>query len=420
MSSITSASARPRRSRTWASSIRSGAADNSWSSIDSASRMPPAASRAIRWTAAGSASRPSDARIRLELALDLGDRQAADVVALEARQDRRREARGLGRGEHEGDERRRLLERLEQRVPGVPGDLVGLVEDVDLPAQLARRIGQPLAQASDVVDAAIAGGVDLDQVEGRPLADRDARGAGVAGVAVAQVRAVERLGQDPGERCLARPARPDEQDRVADPVGANRVAEGLDDRLLADDVGEGLGAPAPVERLMRDRRGHDLLRAWACELSMPCTLRRPGNSRAHRDERLGPGRSAAPDDDRLVLLPSGPDTVRGSPLRGTRSSTSHRRAAFESGDLGREFSPAGADCRYRAPLVPRLARLRKDTPRRGVRPKAKAPGRTEPAPRSASARTAARAYVRAVAERAGFEPATGCPEPHFQCGAIVH
>jgi len=25
-----------------------------------------------------------------------------------------------------------------------------------------------------------------------------------------------------------------------------------------------------------------------------------------------------------------------------------------------------------------------------------------------------------VAERAGFEPATGFPEPHFQCGAIVH
>jgi hypothetical protein len=23
-----------------------------------------------------------------------------------------------------------------------------------------------------------------------------------------------------------------------------------------------------------------------------------------------------------------------------------------------------------------------------------------------------------VAERGGFEPPTGCPEPHFQCGAI--
>ena len=27
---------------------------------------------------------------------------------------------------------------------------------------------------------------------------------------------------------------------------------------------------------------------------------------------------------------------------------------------------------------------------------------------------------RRVAERAGFEPATGFPEPHFQCGAIGH
>src|SRR3990172_7574743 len=89
---------------------------------------------------------------------------------------------------------------------------------------------------------------------------------------------------------------------------------------------------------------------------LPCTLRRPARPRAHHHARLGPGRSAAPGEGRLVLLPSGPDTVRGSPLRGTRPSTSRMAAAFESGDLGREFSPAGADCRYRAPLVPRLAR----------------------------------------------------------------
>jgi hypothetical protein len=95
---------------------------------------------------------------------------------------------------------------------------------------------------------------------------------------------------------------------------------------------------------------------------VPCTLRRADRPRAHRDGRLGPGRAAALGEDRLVLLPSGSDTVRGSPLRGTRSSTSHRRAAFEDGDLGRGFSPAGADCRYRAPLVPRLARPRKFTP----------------------------------------------------------
>ncbi len=90
---------------------------------------------------------------------------------------------------------------------------------------------------------------------------------------------------------------------------------------------------------------------------MPCTLRRPERPRALHHKRLGPGRSAAPGEDRLVLLPSGPDTVHESPLRGTRPSTSLVTAAFENGDLGREFSPAGADCRYRAPLVPRLARL---------------------------------------------------------------
>ena len=40
-----------------------------------------------------------------------------------------------------------------------------------------------------------------------------------------------------------------------------------------------------------------------------------------RGDRLGPGRSAAPGDQRLTLLPSGPDVVHASPLRGTRSST---------------------------------------------------------------------------------------------------
>ena len=261
--STTSASARPSRSRTVASSIRSGAADRSWSSIDSASRMPPAASRAIRWTAAGIGDPAIRREDPVELALDLGDRQAADVEPLEARQDRRREARRLGRGEHEDDEVGRLLERLQQRVPGVAGDLVRLVEDVDLAAQLAGRVRQAFAEVADGIDAAVAGGVDLDQVERRALTDRDARRAAVAGVAVLEVRAVDGLGQDPGERRLARAARPDEEDGVADPVRADGVPERLDDRFLADDLPECLGTPAPVERLVRHGRRHDLLRSVA-------------------------------------------------------------------------------------------------------------------------------------------------------------
>ena len=194
-------------------------------------------------------------------------------------------------------------------------------------------------------------------------------GQRIARIAVLEVRAVERLREDPGERRLAGAARPDEEDRVRDAVGSDGVPERLDDGCLADDLGEGLGAPAAVERLVR--RGRALRRgrasrgscsiAGVAEAVLPCTHRRPERSRAHRDERLGPGRSAAPDEVRLVLLPSGPDTVRESPLRGTRSSTSLEAAALENGDLGWEFSPAGADCRFRAPLVPRLARHAEST-----------------------------------------------------------
>ncbi len=83
---------------------------------------------------------------------------------------------------------------------------------------------------------------------------------------------------------------------------------------------------------------------------------------AHRSDRLGPGRSAAPGEQRLTLLPSGPDVVHASPLRGTRSSTPLAPSASANAGLERGFSPAGADCRYRAPLVPRLARPGDDRP----------------------------------------------------------
>jgi hypothetical protein len=74
----------------------------------------------------------------------------------------------------------RLLERLEEGVGGGPCDLVGLVDDVELRLELGRREHHPLAQVADVVDAAVAGGVDLDHVGRRAGVDRDAGGADVA------------------------------------------------------------------------------------------------------------------------------------------------------------------------------------------------------------------------------------------------
>ena len=188
-----------------------------------------------------------------ELALDLGHRQPADVVSLESGQDGRREAGGLGRGEHEGHEVGRFLERLEEGVPGVLRDLVGLVEDVDLAPELARRVRQAFAELADGIDAAVARRVDLDEVERDAVADGDARRAGIAGVAVAQVGAVDGLGEDPA-RATSCPVPRGPTKRIAwrDAAGPDRVAERLDDRLLADDLAERLGSPAAVDGLMRN------------------------------------------------------------------------------------------------------------------------------------------------------------------------
>ena len=53
-----------------------------------------------------------------------------------------------------------------------------------------------------------------------------------------------------------------------------------------------------------------------------CTRCRSAPARTHPRIRLQPGCPAAPEGDRLPLLPSGPDGVHGPPLRGTRLSTS--------------------------------------------------------------------------------------------------
>gem|GEM_PF-4417738 len=72
---------------------------------------------------------------------------------------------------------------------------------------------------------------------------------------------------------------------------------------------------------------------------------------------LRPGAPAAPEGDRLRLLPSGPDLVHGPPPPRDRAiNAQHAALTLGPEPRGRGFSPARADCGYRAPLAPRLAR----------------------------------------------------------------
>ena len=63
---------------------------------------------------------------------DLRRQRPVKVESLAAREDRRRDLVGLGRGEDEDDVRRRLFERLEERVERLRREHVDFVDDVDL------------------------------------------------------------------------------------------------------------------------------------------------------------------------------------------------------------------------------------------------------------------------------------------------
>ena len=202
---------------------------------------------------------------------------AAEVVALAAREDRRGDLLQLGRGEDEDQMLRRFLDDLQQRVEGREREHVHLVDDIDALLHRRGREDRFLAQRADVVHAVVGGGVELDHVEDRAVGDAAAGGARPAGIAVHRMLAVDRAGEDARAGRLAGASRTDEQIRVREPPRADLVFQRLGDMLLSDDVIEGLRPPS-------------------------------GNPAAH--EKL-----------RLMLLGSPPDMVHGFPLRETGPSS---------------------------------------------------------------------------------------------------
>ena len=222
-----------------------------------------------------------------------------------------------------------------------------------------------------------------------------------------EVLAVERLGEDPRERRLAGATRSGEQDRVRHrPVGRRcaawrRPPPGRRSRRTSGRAigGRGPGGESLLSTtLLRRARPRAKCRAPSVDPDAPAPS-------GERDSDQAVPRHPAISAECCFL----PDLTRFTSHRcaGPGPQRRVRRRLSRSADLGREFSPAGADCRYRAPLVPRLARPGDDSRGPGSgRPR----GRGHDRPRD-------REWL---AERAGFEPAMGCPIPHFQCGALGH
>ena len=199
---------------------------------------------------------------------------APEVEPLHTGEDRRQDLLRVRRRHREQHVTRRLLDELEQRVERGGRGHVDLVEDVDLATSRRRRELRALAQVTRVVDATVRGHVELDDVERRARRDRHARLAGPAGRRRRTVDAVDRLREDARDRGLARAARSGEEVRVVEPVLGDGVGERAHDRRLADDVGEGTGPVAAVQRLVR----HPAVLPW--------DVPRP---RRVRDGRVGSG-----------------------------------------------------------------------------------------------------------------------------------
>ena len=122
------------------------------SSSVSASRSEPSAPRTIAGSAAASYTTFSFWRMLSSVA----DIRSGAIGRKSKRCTRERiggrELTGVGGGQHEDDVRRRLFQRLQQRIEGIAGELVHLVDDVDLVAAAGRRVLDVLAQRADVLD----------------------------------------------------------------------------------------------------------------------------------------------------------------------------------------------------------------------------------------------------------------------------
>ena len=144
-----------------------------------------------------------------QLTEDVGqlDRMKAEVLA--ARAYRLRNVLGLRGRHHEDDMIGRLLERLQQRVERGIGDLVRLVEQVDLVAIARGPVARGVAQLADLVDAAIGGRVNFDDVDRVARADLEAAFTHLAGLGrwpdrgPNRVAAVQRTREDTCDRRFA-------------------------------------------------------------------------------------------------------------------------------------------------------------------------------------------------------------------------
>ena len=193
----------------------------------------------------------------LEVRLDVGVADRAEVEALDAREDGLGDLLRVGGAEDEDDVLGWLLEGLEQRVERLCREHVDLVDDVELVAAAHGGVADAVDDLlAHVVDARARRGVELVDVGVLAGGDQPALLARAVGQVAGGLLAHERLREDARHGGLARAARAAEEVGVARAPLEDGVLEGRHDVLLAHDVGKRLRAVLPVKRFHAAPRGN--------------------------------------------------------------------------------------------------------------------------------------------------------------------
>ena len=186
-----------------------------------------------------------------------GDR--AKLKLLAARKDCLRHFVAFGGGHDEDHARRRLFNRLQQRVEGVVDKHVHFVDDEDLVA-VARRSKANRAddRFANVVNAGVRRGVDLLHVNRTAFRNFAARRAGIGVVRAAgrggrlfRFVAIERFGEQTRGRSFPDAARAGKQIGVMQPLVLDGIAQRARDGLLSRDFFKSLRAPFACDYLIR-------------------------------------------------------------------------------------------------------------------------------------------------------------------------
>ena len=192
-----------------------------------------------------------------QAALDILVTDAVEIEALTARKDGLQNLLRVGGAQHKDHVRRRLLERLEQRVKRRRREHVDLVDDIDLVLATHRgKVNGVDDLLAHVVYAGTACGIELVDIGVVAFGDELALLAGAIGHAAARtlgarrlgIAAQQRLGQNARHGGLARAARSAEQVRVGQAPLGDGVLERRDDMLLAHHGVEGERAILSVQR----------------------------------------------------------------------------------------------------------------------------------------------------------------------------